>query len=76
MKTEEPPMRDPKTQGPEPEYPQPPIDPPGTEAEMTPKADHGETSYRGSGRLTDHVALIVAPSVADGLAASVSRPFS
>lgn len=25
--------------------------PPGTEAELQPRADHGEHSYRGSGRL-------------------------
>jgi NAD(P)-dependent dehydrogenase (short-subunit alcohol dehydrogenase family) len=31
---------------------------PGTEAELTPDADHGEESYRGSGRLTGKVALI------------------
>jgi NAD(P)-dependent dehydrogenase (short-subunit alcohol dehydrogenase family) len=32
--------------------------PPGLEAEMRPAADHGETSYRGSGRLEGKVALI------------------
>ena len=26
--------------------------PPGTLGEMTPKPDHGEESYRGSGKLT------------------------
>src|SRR5687768_18047840 len=49
---------DPKHKGPKPEYPQKPIDPPGSDAEMTPKADHGETSYKGLGRLTDRAALI------------------
>jgi NAD(P)-dependent dehydrogenase (short-subunit alcohol dehydrogenase family) len=49
---------DPKTQGPKPEFPQKKIDPPGSEAELTPRADHGEDSYRGLGRLTDRVALI------------------
>jgi hypothetical protein len=49
---------DPKDKGPKPEYPQKPIEPPGSDAEMTPKADHGETSYKGLGRLTDRVALI------------------
>jgi NAD(P)-dependent dehydrogenase (short-subunit alcohol dehydrogenase family) len=32
--------------------------PPGREAQMTPRPDHGEASYRGSGRLTGKVALI------------------
>ena len=32
--------------------------PPGTEAELTPKADHGEQSYRGSGRMTDKKVVI------------------
>src|SRR4029078_9092617 len=49
---------DPKNQGPMPEYPQKKIEPPGLEAEMTPKADHGEESYKGLGRLQDRVALI------------------
>jgi len=49
---------DPKPQGPKPEYPQEPIAHPGHEHEMTPQADHGETSYRGLGRLTDRVALV------------------
>ena len=32
--------------------------PPGRETEMSPEPDHGERSYRGSGRLTGKVALI------------------
>ncbi|WP_292044278.1 SDR family oxidoreductase [Massilia sp. UBA6681] len=31
---------------------------PGTEAQLTPKADHGESSYQGSGKLKDKAALI------------------
>ena len=39
------------------EYPQPPFntpsqDFPGLASKMDPRPDHGETSYRGSGRLT------------------------
>ena len=49
---------DPKEKGPKPEYPQKPIAPPGSDAEMTPRADHGETSYKGLGRLVDRAALI------------------
>jgi NAD(P)-dependent dehydrogenase (short-subunit alcohol dehydrogenase family) len=65
-------MRDPKTQGPKPEYPQPPIEPPGLEAEMRPKADHGEESYRGSGRLTDQVALITGADSGIGRAVAIA----
>ncbi len=32
--------------------------PPGTEAQLTPKADHGESSYVGSGKLEDKAAVI------------------
>lgn len=32
--------------------------PPGHEAALTPQADHGETSYRGSGRLQDKATVI------------------
>jgi NAD(P)-dependent dehydrogenase (short-subunit alcohol dehydrogenase family) len=49
---------DPKQKGPKPEYRQPPIDSPGSDEEMEPKADHGETSYKGLGRLTDRTALV------------------
>jgi NAD(P)-dependent dehydrogenase (short-subunit alcohol dehydrogenase family) len=55
---QDPSLKDPKNQGPKPEYPQTSIDPPGSDAEMTPRADHGEESYRGLGRLQDRVALI------------------
>ena len=51
-------IRHPKEGGPAPEYPQAKIDCPGSDAELTPQADHGETSYRGLGRLADRVALI------------------
>jgi NAD(P)-dependent dehydrogenase (short-subunit alcohol dehydrogenase family) len=32
--------------------------PPGTEARLTPKADHGETSYQGSGKLAGKATII------------------
>jgi NAD(P)-dependent dehydrogenase (short-subunit alcohol dehydrogenase family) len=55
---QEPQIVDPKTSGPKPEFPQASIPHPGSIREMTPAADHGETSYRGLGRLTDRVAVI------------------
>jgi NAD(P)-dependent dehydrogenase (short-subunit alcohol dehydrogenase family) len=51
-------VADPRSHGPAPDYPQPTTDPPGLERDMTPRADHGEESYRGLGRLRDRVALI------------------
>jgi hypothetical protein len=33
-------------------YPQSSQRPPGTDDKMNPRADHGEESYRGSGKLT------------------------
>ena len=49
---------DPKSQGPKPEYPQPPQQAPGLDSRMRPRADHGEESYRGTGRLTGKRAIV------------------
>ncbi len=65
-------MADPKTQGPQPEYPQRPTEPPGHEAEMSPQADHGEASYRGSGRLSGRVALITGADSGIGRAVALA----
>ena len=43
--------QDPTTQHPQPEQPELQLDHPGHETEMRPRADHGEESYWGSGRL-------------------------
>ncbi|HEY8261034.1 MAG TPA: SDR family oxidoreductase [Methylosinus sp.] len=46
-----------------PDYPRPPFttqrqEPPGLTERMSPRPDHGESSYRGSGRLLDKKAII------------------
>lgn len=49
---------DPKDQGAKPPFPEQQQQPPGLEAQMQPKPDYGEDSYRGSGKLAGKAALI------------------
>jgi NAD(P)-dependent dehydrogenase (short-subunit alcohol dehydrogenase family) len=64
--------QDPKTQHPQPPFPKQQQEPPGTEAGMKPKADHGEESYRGADRLNDRVALITGADSGIGKAVAIA----
>ncbi len=65
-------LQDPTTQYPQPEFPHQPQSVPGLDSKMTPKADHGETSYRGSGRLPNRKALITGGDSGIGRAAAIA----
>ena len=58
-------------------YPKPPLSgqqqtPPGTEAEMSPKPDHGEASYKGAGKLTGKAAVITGADSGIGRAVAIA----
>ena len=48
------------------------IYPPGTEAEMTPQADHGEATYKGCNKLTGRVAVITGGDSGIGRAVAIA----
>jgi NAD(P)-dependent dehydrogenase (short-subunit alcohol dehydrogenase family) len=64
--------QDPRKQGPTPPLPEPDQSHPGTEGEMATKADHGETSYEGSGKLKSKVALITGADSGIGKAVAIA----
>src|SRR3990170_6639708 len=64
--------QDPKSAYPQPPFPEQQQQPPGTEAELEPRADHGQQSYRGSGRLTDRVAVITGGDSGIGKAVAIA----
>ena len=64
-------------QNPVTEYPRPPFprqeqDWPGLASRMTPRPDHGESSYRGSGRLAGRKALLTGGDSGIGRAAAIA----
>lgn len=64
-------------QDPRSKYPKPPFEGqsqpwPGLASRMNPKPDHGEESYRGSGRLTDRKALITGGDSGMGRGAAIA----
>lgn len=65
-------MQNPVTQYPQPPFPQQPQGAPGTVHKMQPQPDHGETSYRGSGRLQGRKALITGGDSGIGRAVAIA----
>jgi NAD(P)-dependent dehydrogenase (short-subunit alcohol dehydrogenase family) len=69
---QDPRLQNPKEQGDKPEFPQEKIPHPGLDSQMNPKADHGEESYRGLGRLKDRVALMTGADSGIGRAVAIA----
>jgi NAD(P)-dependent dehydrogenase (short-subunit alcohol dehydrogenase family) len=70
-------MKAPAMQDPTTQYPKPPFNKqsqpwPGLASQMDPKPDHGETSYKGSGRLQGRKALITGGDSGMGRAAAIA----
>jgi NAD(P)-dependent dehydrogenase (short-subunit alcohol dehydrogenase family) len=71
------PVVTPAAPAPPPDYPKPPFPTqqqpwPGLTSKMTPRPDHGETSYKGSGRLRGRKALITGGDSGIGRAAAIA----
>jgi NAD(P)-dependent dehydrogenase (short-subunit alcohol dehydrogenase family) len=64
--------QDPRTQYPIPPFPAQKQEPPGLVSKMTPRPDHGETSYKGSGRLAGRKALVTGGDSGIGRAAVIA----
>jgi NAD(P)-dependent dehydrogenase (short-subunit alcohol dehydrogenase family) len=65
-------MNDPRTKYPKPPFKEQNQPWPGLAGKMSPKPDHGETSYRGSGRLAGRKALITGGDSGMGRAAAIA----
>jgi len=69
---ENPRIEDPTSKYPNPPFPEQSQPWPGLAGKMTPRPDHGETSYRGSGRLAGRKALITGGDSGMGRAAAIA----
>lgn len=65
-------LQDPTKQYPRPKFKHQPQSVPGSDAKMTPKADHGELSYVGGGRLPNRKALVTGGDSGIGRAAAIA----
>lgn len=70
--TDRPRLQDPRQQYPQPPFPEQPQSAPGKVPAMNPVPDHGEDSYRGSGRLAGRRALITGGDSGIGRAAAIA----
>lgn len=65
-------LQDPTRQYSQPKFKRQPQAAPGLDKKMKPKADHGETSYRGSGRLANRKALVTGGDSGIGRAVAIA----
>jgi NAD(P)-dependent dehydrogenase (short-subunit alcohol dehydrogenase family) len=63
---------DPQQKHPQPPMPEQQQDMPGYTDQMNPRPDHGEQSYRGSGKLADRVALVTGADSGIGRAVAIA----
>jgi NAD(P)-dependent dehydrogenase (short-subunit alcohol dehydrogenase family) len=63
---------DPRELGPKPPFPKQQQRHPGSIAQLSPPADHGETSYQGSGRLVGRAAIITGADSGIGRATAIA----
>src|SRR3982750_2140872 len=65
-------MQDPTTQYPKLKIPKQRQDEPGLDAKLQPRADHGEQTYKGNGRLKGRKALITGADSGIGAAVAIA----